>query len=45
MSDSSSNASKRARAAADKQAQELEARLDALREEMEEIKASLCKKA
>ena len=45
MSDTSSNGSKRARAAADKPAQELEARLDALREEMEEIKASLGKKA
>jgi ElaB/YqjD/DUF883 family membrane-anchored ribosome-binding protein len=45
MSDTSSNASKRARAAADKATQELEARLEALREEMEEIKASLGQKA
>jgi ElaB/YqjD/DUF883 family membrane-anchored ribosome-binding protein len=45
MSDTSPNASKRARAAADKATQELEARLEALREEMEEIKASLGKKA
>lgn len=45
MSDTSSNASKRAKAVADKSAQELEVRLEALRAEMEEIKASLAKKA
>jgi ElaB/YqjD/DUF883 family membrane-anchored ribosome-binding protein len=45
MSDTSSNASKRAKAAADKATQELEARLEALRAEMDEIKASLGKKA
>lgn len=45
MSDASSNASKRAKAAADKATQELEARLEALREEMDEIRASLGKKA
>ncbi|MBA4338121.1 MAG: hypothetical protein C0421_04680 [Hyphomonas sp.] len=45
MSDTSSNASKRAKAAADKATQELEARLEALRAEMEEIKASLGKTA
>ncbi len=45
MSDTSSNASKRAKAAADKATRELEARLEALREEMDEIRSSLGKKA
>ncbi len=45
MSDTSSNTSKRAKAAADKATRELEARLDALREEMDEIMGTLGKKA
>ncbi|WP_291201985.1 hypothetical protein [Hyphomonas sp.] len=44
MSDSASNASKRAKAAADKATRELEARLEALREEMDEILSTLGKK-
>jgi ElaB/YqjD/DUF883 family membrane-anchored ribosome-binding protein len=45
MSDSASNAAKRAKAAADKATRELEERLEALRAEMDEIKSSLGKKA
>ena len=45
MSDSASNASKRAKAAADKAIRELEERFEALRAEMDEIKSSFGKKA
>jgi ElaB/YqjD/DUF883 family membrane-anchored ribosome-binding protein len=45
MSDTSSNASKRAKAAADKATQELEARLESLRADMDEIMKALGDKA
>lgn len=44
MSDTSSTGSKGAKASADKATRELEARLEALRQEMDEIRASLGKK-